>query len=153
MRLVEGLRYGGGVGQWSWLVHRVTGLGILLYLVTHIIDTFFVVVSPALYDHTIAMYGGILSGTYHWPLRWAFRMGELGLIACVLFHAINGIRVVLFDFWPRGALYQRQIFWVVLALFLGIMAPVTYIVVKPLAHAPETPRSAESGTTTAPAAE
>src|SRR4051812_29485902 len=42
-RFVEGLRYGGGIGQWSWLVHRVTGLGILLFLVIHVLDTFFVV--------------------------------------------------------------------------------------------------------------
>src|SRR5581483_3580298 len=61
---VEGLRYGGGIGQWSWLVHRVTGLGILLYLTIHIVDTFFVVVNPAWYDHAMALYGGWVSGSY-----------------------------------------------------------------------------------------
>src|SRR5262245_24535804 len=83
---VEGLRYGGGIGQWSWLIHRVAGLGILLYLVAHITDTFFVVVDPAWYDHALALYGGWWSGQYYWPLRWAFRIGEVGLIASVLFH-------------------------------------------------------------------
>src|SRR5579875_3770564 len=39
-RMGEGLRYGGGVGQWSWLIHRLTGLGVLLFLVIHIVDTF-----------------------------------------------------------------------------------------------------------------
>lgn len=114
-RFVEGLRYGGGIGQWSWLVHRVTGLGILIYLVAHITDTFFVVIDPAWYDHTMALYGGEVSGHYYWTVRWAFRLGELGLIACVLFHSINGIRIVLFDFWPKAAVYQRELFW-----FVGI---------------------------------
>src|SRR5262249_24660633 len=89
-RLVEGLRYGGGIGQWSWLIHRVTGLGIALFLVVHIIDTFLVVAYPAEYDFTVSIYGGTFAGQYYWPLRWAFRVSELALIACVVFHAVNG---------------------------------------------------------------
>lgn len=136
-RFVEGLRYGGGIGQWSWLVHRVTGLGILLYLFAHITDTFFVVVNPAWYDHAMNLYGGSIDGNYYWVVRWAFRIGELGLIACVLFHSINGLRVVLFDFWPKATHYQRQIFWFVMALFWGIFIPVAIWVLIPLASAPE----------------
>jgi len=142
-RITEGLRYGGGVGQWSWLVHRITGIGILLFLIIHVIDTFFVVAFPALYDHTVAIYGGIVSGIdpsvngYYWPLRWAFRLGELGLIACVLFHAINGVRIVLFDFWPKAVNYQKQLFRVVQITFWVIMLLVTIRVVSPLFSVPE----------------
>jgi succinate dehydrogenase / fumarate reductase cytochrome b subunit len=136
-RFKEGLSYGGGIGQWSWLIHRITGLGILLYLVAHISDTFFVVVNPSLYDHTLALYGGWWNETYYWQIRWAFRLGELGLIACVLFHSLNGIRIVLFDFWPPAAQYQRELFRVVLLLFLLIFIPVTIWVVRPLLKAPE----------------
>jgi succinate dehydrogenase / fumarate reductase cytochrome b subunit len=141
-RLWEGLRYGGGIGQWSWLVHRVTGVGILLFLVIHIIDTFFVVAYPALYDHTVSIYGGMVTGLgpgvngYYWGLRWAFRLGELGLIACVLFHAINGVRVILFDFWPRAVLYQKELAWAVLTIFAAIMIPVAVVVFLPLTKAP-----------------
>ena len=135
-RLVEGLRYGGGIGQWSWLIHRITGLGILLYLFAHITDTFFVVVNPAWYDHAMHLYGGWVGEEYYWGVRWAFRIGELGLIACVLFHSINGVRVVLFDFWPKAALYQRQIFWIVLVAVWGIFIPVAIWVLLPLSSAP-----------------
>jgi succinate dehydrogenase / fumarate reductase cytochrome b subunit len=143
-RLVEGLRYGGGLGQWSWLIHRVTGLGILLFLVLHILDTFFVVAWPALYDHTVGIYGGMVTGLpvtwglngYYWPLRWGFRLAELGLIACVLFHSINGVRVALFDFWPRTADYQRAMFGAVLLVFAAIMIPVTIVVLAALAGPP-----------------
>jgi succinate dehydrogenase / fumarate reductase cytochrome b subunit len=135
-RFVEGLRYGGGVGQWSWMIHRITGLGIALFLVVHIIDTFLVVAYPAEYDFTVAIYGGTFAGTYYWPLRWAFRIGELGLIMCVVFHAVNGLRIVLFDFWPRAIIYQQQLFWAVLILFGGIMLPVSFVVLSALAGSP-----------------
>ena len=135
-RVAEGLRYGGGVGQWSWLIHRVTGLGILLYLIVHIIDTFFVVANPEWYDHALALYGGRIGGDYYWPLRWAFRLGELGLIACVLFHAVNGLRIVLFDFWPQAARYQKELFRAVLWIFWVIMIVVAAWVVWPLFSAP-----------------
>ena len=144
MRFVEGLRYGGGIGQWSWLIHRVTGLGILLFLIIHVVDTFFVVAFPALYDHTVAIYGGTIAGLpmgwgingYYWPIRWAFRVGELGLISCVVFHAINGLRIVSFDFWPGAEARQKPLFTAVLLVCLAIMIPVTIWVLLPLMDAP-----------------
>jgi succinate dehydrogenase / fumarate reductase cytochrome b subunit len=135
-RIVEGLKYGGGIGQWSWLLHRVTGLGILLFLIIHIVDTFLVVAYPAEYDFTVDIYGGVFNGVYFWPLRWAFRAAELGLIACVLFHAVNGVRIVLFDFWPKSADHQKLAFRVVMIVFVLIMIPVTYVVLGALAADP-----------------
>ncbi|GIW89290.1 MAG: hypothetical protein KatS3mg108_3614 [Isosphaeraceae bacterium] len=143
-RLADGLRSSYGIGQWSWLIHRVTGLGILLFLVVHIIDTFFVVAYPGLYDHTVSLYGGrvpwILDAqgnpVYFAPLRWAFRLSELALIACVLFHSLNGVRVALVDLTPRGALFQKQMFGWVLGLFIVIMLIVCYFVLVPLFHPP-----------------
>ncbi len=90
----------------------MTGLGILLYLepCAHHRIRSSSWSTPRGYDHAMEMYAGTVSGQYYRPVRWAFRIGELGLIACVLFHSLNGIRVVLFDFWPKGVLYQRQLF-------------------------------------------
>src|SRR5207302_4136844 len=116
-------------GQWSWLIHRLTGLGILVYLVAHITDTFFVVVNPAWYDHALALYSGTVGGHTYAALRWGFRLGELGLIASVLFHAVNGVRIVLFDFWPKGARYHRELFQAVMVVFVAIMIPVAVWVV------------------------
>jgi succinate dehydrogenase / fumarate reductase cytochrome b subunit len=135
-RIVEGLKYGGGIGQWSWLLHRITGLGILFFLIIHIIDTFLVVAWPAEYDFTVDIYGGVFNGTYYWLLRWAFRAAELALIACVLFHAVNGVRIVLFDFWPKSAEHQKLAFRVVMVVFVLIMIPVTYVVLGALAANP-----------------
>lgn len=144
-RAIQGLRYGGGVGQWSWLLHRITGIGIAVFLVIHIIDTFFVVAYPALYDHTVSIYGGVLGGQYYWILRWAFRLGELGLIACVLFHAVNGVRVILVDFAPRTLAYQKEMAWAVLAVFVVLMAPISAVVFLPLLSTPDHWKMPEEG--------
>ncbi|HEY2155407.1 MAG TPA: hypothetical protein VGH33_07240, partial [Isosphaeraceae bacterium] len=88
-------------------------------------------------DFTVAIYAGTFNGTYYWPLRWAFRLGELGLIASVLFHSVNGVRIVLFDFWPGAAKYQKELFNAVLVIFFGIMIPLTIYVLAPLKSAPE----------------
>ena len=70
------------------------------------------------------------------PCDGRFAQGELGLIACVLFHAVNGVRIVLFDFWPGSVDHQRQAFWWVLAVFTVIMVPVAIFVLAALASPP-----------------
>jgi len=120
-------------------------MGILLFLVIHIIDTFFVVAYPGLYDDTVGIYGGRLSWItgsdgkplYVPALRWAFRLSEFGLIACVVFHAINGVRVALVDLWAEGATYQKAMFRIVGVVFLLIMLVTSYFVFVPLLKSPE----------------
>lgn len=135
-RLRAGLRYDGGLGQRAWLVHRITGIGIALFLLIHIVDTFIVVAYPRLYDHTVSIYGGVFNGSYFWPLRWAFRVGELGLIACVVFHAVNGVRIIAFDFWPALSQRRQAITAAVIVAFWAIMIPVTIWVLIPLVSTP-----------------
>lgn len=136
-RLRAGLRYQGGVGQRTWLLHRITGIGIALFLLIHIVDTFIVVAYPRLYDHTVSIYGGVFNGAYFWPLRWGFRVGELALIACVVFHAFNGVRLIIFDFWPRMSEHRLAITAAVMMAFWAVMVPVTIWVLIPLASTPQ----------------
>lgn len=138
VKVREAFRYGGGLGQWSWLIHRLTGLGILFFLIIHVLDTFLVVVAPEWYDHTVAVYGGIwFDGKYYAILRWAFRLGELGLIASVVFHAVNGLGVILYDFWHKGALHRKGILRGVQIAFWLIMIPTTLYVLYPLTQPPK----------------
>lgn len=54
---------------------------------------------------------------------------EYGLIAAVLFHGLNGIRVILIDFWSEGPRYQRLMFWIVGVVFLLLMVPAGVVTV------------------------
>ena len=111
-------RYRGGAGMWSWILHRVTGVGVMLFLAAHIADTALVIWGPDVYNRVIAF--------YRLPL---FKVAEIFLFGAVLFHAFNGIRIVLIDFRPEWSIWQRQFFYVVLALFVAAMVPVTVIMV------------------------
>ena len=49
-------------------------------------------------------------------------LGEAGLVLAIVFHAFNGIRLILVDFWAKGPRYQRQMLWAVLVLVVVTMA-------------------------------
>lgn len=113
LTLTETLRYRGAIGQWSWVLHRVSGLGVVLFLVLHVIDTSWAVFYPALYEKAIA--------SYQSPL---FTLGEFGLVASVIYHAYNGLRIVIIDFKPEWWKYQQRAAMYVLGLTALTLIPV-----------------------------
>ncbi len=113
--------YRGGVGQWSWILHRVTGVGVLVFLLLHILDTSLIALGPEHYNKIIAI--------YRLPI---LRILEVGLFASVLFHALNGVRIILIDFWEDLTQFHRQLFYIQMTCFVLIMIPVTWIMVRPL---------------------
>jgi len=102
--------------MWSWVLHRITGVTIFFFLFVHVLDTAMVRVSPQLYNQVIHGYQTPIVG-----------LMELGLVAAVLFHALNGIRVILIDFWSQGPRYQRLILGIVGVVYLLLMVPVTVV--------------------------
>ena len=113
LTLTETLRYKGAIGQWSWVLHRVTGLGVLFFLILHVIDTSWAVFYPELYVHAVA--------AYQTPL---FTIGEFALVAAVVYHALNGIRISLFDFRPKWWKHQQKAAFLVFGLSVVILIPV-----------------------------
>ncbi len=98
--------------MWSWALHRITGVTIFFFLFVHVLDTALVRVSPDVYDQSIEAYKTPIVG-----------LMEMGLVVAVLFHALNGVRVILVDFWSKGPKYQRVMLWVVLGAFLLLAVP------------------------------
>lgn len=83
--------YRGREGHWSFLLHRITGLGTILFLTIHIIDIGLVYFKPAAFLDVLAVYQTTIFG-----------IGEVALVFCVIYHGINGLRVAYFDlFKPR----------------------------------------------------
>ncbi len=104
-----GTLYRGKVGMWSWVLQRITGVAIFFFLLVHVLDTALVRLSPEAYNAVI--------NTYKTPL---IGVAELGLVAAILYHALNGLRVILIDFWRKGVKYQNVMFWIVVAIALLI---------------------------------
>jgi succinate dehydrogenase / fumarate reductase, cytochrome b subunit len=109
--------YRGDPGMWSWVLHRITGATIFFFLFVHVLDTALVRVSPQAYNEVIETYKHPIVG-----------LMEIGLVVAVLYHALNGIRVILIDFWQKGPRYQRQMLWVVVGVFLAVFIPVLGVI-------------------------
>jgi succinate dehydrogenase / fumarate reductase, cytochrome b subunit len=114
-----GTLYRGGEGMWTWVLHRITGVAVFFFLLVHVLDTALVRVSPEAYDLIIA--------SYKTPI---VNLLEVGLVGAVLYHALNGLRVVLIDFWSKGPRYQRQMTWAIATVWILLMVPGTYFMLK-----------------------
>jgi succinate dehydrogenase cytochrome b556 subunit len=110
--VTETLRYRGAIGQWSWVFHRLTGLGVLLFLILHVIDTSWAVFYPGLYEKAIAI--------YQTPL---FTVGEFALVAAVVYHAFNGLRIAILDYKPEWWKHQEKAAYAVLGLTVLTLIP------------------------------
>src|SRR5438045_1967661 len=84
----------------SWLAHRVTGVAIILFLFAHVVDTALVGWGPNAYNRVVRVYQNPIVGLL-----------ELGLVAAVLYHALNGVRIMITDFWPKAADFNRQLIY------------------------------------------
>ena len=122
--LYQGITYRGREGHWAWLLHRVGGLGILLFLFLHILDIFLVGVGEDVFSAFLFF--------YHAPV---FKVFELALIFGVLYHAFNGVRIILVDFWPdrfSNWQAQRTMFRIVIVVTLIVFIPAAISTIAPI---------------------
>jgi succinate dehydrogenase / fumarate reductase cytochrome b subunit len=116
-----GSLYKGREGQWSWIAHRVTGVAIILFLFAHVVDTALVGWGPDAYNRVVSVYRN--------PF---IRLLELGLVAAVIYHALNGIRIMIIDFWPKANDHNRELIYTTVGLFFLSMIPIGFIIVTPI---------------------
>lgn len=94
--------YRGRSGQWAFLAHRVSGFLVFAFLMLHVFDVS-LVRWPGLYDDVHRLYGNVL-----------LRLFEVGLLAALVFHAANGLRIVAVDLFPGAVAKERRLLaWVV----------------------------------------
>ncbi len=122
---VGGWFYGGryGLERYLFILHRLAGLGILLYFIMHIFLTGQKISGKVAWTTTMSSVGG----------TW-FHIGEYLLFIAVAFHAMNGIRLILSEFgWilgkPARPIYPyktanvhiRAFTWIMMILAVVIM--------------------------------
>lgn len=117
-------RYRGGEGQLSFILHRLTGLGTLLFLIIHILDTAAVYFYPGLYEHAMALYRST-----------PFMIGEIILVFSVLYHGANGLRIAIADiFFPHwwSTEFQKRSAIITLVVAILLWLPAAYLMGKSL---------------------
>lgn len=91
-------RYGWHIGSFAWFLHRVAGVLLSSYLVIHIWVVRTVSQGPEGFNRIMA--------AVQTPL---FILFEVGLLGTVLYHSLNGIRLLLIDTgW--GVRHQKGLF-------------------------------------------
>jgi succinate dehydrogenase / fumarate reductase cytochrome b subunit len=105
--LWTGLRYRGKQGMLTWLLHRITGLGIVIFVGTHVVVSFF----GQQFGDDIAF---AINGVYE---SWPF---QIFIYFSVLFHAFNGTRLALMDLFPALLRYQKELLWLQWIVFAPV---------------------------------
>ena len=115
------LRYRGSEGMLAWAFHRISGLAIWVFIVLHVFDIWLSGANPTLYGDLLVIYGSPIG-----------RVGETLLGAALLYHALNGLRIVIMDFWPAMTRFHRQLWYANWVVFAVVGLPVAFIILKPI---------------------
>ncbi len=106
--------------QLAWFGHRASGLGVLLYLFMHIVETSTLLLGPDVYDAAVGLFRNLPA-----------RLGEIVLMAALVYHALNGLRVIAMDFWPSLTVYYRPLTYGVIGATIVAMVPLSFIMIRP----------------------
>ncbi len=112
--------YKGRSGQWAFVGHRVSGVLVFLFLLLHIVDVSLINISAEVYDEVHQLYGNVV-----------LRIFEVGLLFALLFHSLNGLRIVALDFFPGAVRQERRLLSVVVLLTVAVGVPCGYVILEP----------------------
>jgi succinate dehydrogenase / fumarate reductase cytochrome b subunit len=108
--------------QLAWFGHRASGLGVLFYLFLHIVETSTVLFGPDVYNAAVGIFRNLPA-----------RLGEVLLMAALVYHALNGMRVIAMDFWPSLTVYYRPLTYGVIGATVAAMIPLALLMLRPYA--------------------
>lgn len=111
--LATALRYKGQGPMLTFILHRIGGIGMAVFITMHILASFLG-----------GSIGGFLNNVYE---HWLF---QIFIFFCVLFHAINGLRITIVDLFPKLLVHQREAIWVEWAVFIPLFAIAVYVIIS-----------------------
>ena len=116
------VRYRVSWAQLAWFGHRLSGLGVLLYLFMHIVETSTVLLGPEVYNTTLGLFKN--------PV---VRAREILLMAALVYHSLNGLKIILIDFVPAATAWYRPLTYGVVIATVVAMVPLGLIMFAPFA--------------------
>ncbi len=114
------LRYRGSEGMLAFAFHRISGVAIWAFILLHVLDIWLVGVNKGLYDEVLKIYSSPFG-----------RVMEALLGAALLYHALNGLRIIIMDFWPSMTRYHKQLWYANWVLFVVIGLPILVQIMVP----------------------
>jgi succinate dehydrogenase / fumarate reductase cytochrome b subunit len=114
--------YKGDIGAFMWVLHRITGVLILVFLFAHVVDTATIMWGPDVYNEVVGLYKN----------TFVLIFFEVPLVGAVIFHALNGLRIIAIDLTAWGVRTQRQLAWGVFSLTALLFVPSAYMMLRHL---------------------
>ena len=111
--LKDALRYQGKGPMLTYILHRIGGLGMVTFVGLHVLASF-----------VGGQVGSSINLIYE---NWVF---QIFIFFCVLFHVINGLRIIILDLWPKLIEHQREAIWLEWLVFLPIYGMAVYVIVS-----------------------
>jgi succinate dehydrogenase / fumarate reductase, cytochrome b subunit len=113
-------RYRGSEGMLAWAFHRISGVAIWAFILLHVLDIWLANVNFKLYNDLLTIYGSPVG-----------RVVESLLGAALLYHALNGVRIIIMDFWPSMTRYHKQLWYANWVVFVVIGLPILVQIMAP----------------------
>lgn len=114
---LKGLGYKGGGPMFAWLLHRLGGLAMVIFVGAHILSSFSM-------QQLGSDLGTLLNTIYE---HWIF---QIFLYFFVIFHALNGLRIIILDLWPKSLKYQREATWLQWIVLIPLYGMIVFIMVQ-----------------------
>ena len=109
-KFVDETKLNPSIGMISYVLHRVTGIGLAIYLIMHTWVLSSAGQGPEQFTERL--------GSVQTPL---FHFLELFLSVAVFFHMLNGLRIIIVDFFSITR-QHKVVFWIAAVLFVAAMA-------------------------------
>ncbi|NQS90983.1 MAG: hypothetical protein HQ574_01120 [Chloroflexi bacterium] len=114
--LLAGAKYKGGGPMIAWVLHRISGLGIIIFVALHVIASFL--------TQQLGSDLGISINIIYESIYF-----QLFIVFCAIFHGVNGFRIILLDIWPRLIRYQKESTWLEWFVILPLYVLTAYIMI------------------------
>lgn len=115
--LIAGAKYKGGGPMLAWALHRISGLGIILFVALHVIASFLT-----------QQMGSDLGISIN--ILYESIYIQLFIVFCAIFHGVNGFRIIVLDIWPRLIRYQKESTWLEWFVILPLYLLTAFIMIR-----------------------
>jgi succinate dehydrogenase / fumarate reductase cytochrome b subunit len=115
--LLEGLRYKGGGPMLAWILHRISGLAMIIFVSLHVVAAFL--------TQQMGSDLGITLNIIYQSLYF-----QLFVFFCVIFHTVNGLRIILLDIWPKLIRYQKESTWLEWFIIIPVYGLAVLIMIR-----------------------
>lgn len=118
--LSTALAYKGQGPYLTYILHRIGGAGMAIFLTMHLIASFLEILHVGISERV----GDILNDIYINPFF------QLFIFFCIFFHAINGLRITILDLFPKLIVYYRQIIWAEWVIFFAVYGFAAFVILQ-----------------------